>query len=242
MKVTAIKTDRIRPKTLSILEVLDKFLPEVTDRSIIAITSKVVSICENRLVPFKDTSLSELIKRESDYYLPFETAAHKLTITRNILIPKAGIDKSDFSQSYILWPKDPQKTANEIREFIRKKSGHKNIGVILTDSTTAPLMRGVRGISIAHSGFLATKKNKTDVRASVVEGLAAAAVVVMGEGAEQTPIAVISDIPFVDFVDNDPSVDELSLLNLDFTHDIYGKMLSGLDWLKGDGQARGESQ
>ena len=36
-------------------------------------------------------------------------------------------------------------------------------------------------------------------KVDVVNALASAAVLVMGEGAEQTPLAVISDVPFVEF-------------------------------------------
>ncbi len=233
MIVTPVKTDRIRPKTLSVVEVLDQFLPPLADGSVIAVTSKLVSICEGRLVPFKKAGLQELIEQESDYFLSPDQAKHKLTITKNILIPKAGIDTSDFSQSYILWPENAQATANQIRKYLSDKTGLKDIGVIITDSTTAPLLRGVRGIALAHSGFLATKKSKTEVRANMAAGLAAAAVLVMGEGSEQTPIAIISDLPFIEFVDRDPKIQELNLLNLDLRNDLYGPLLGSVDWQRG---------
>jgi len=40
-------------------------------------------------------------------------------------------------------------------------------------------------------------------KANIASGLASAAVTVMGGGFEQIPLAVIEDIPFVDFVDHD---------------------------------------
>lgn len=234
MIVKPLKTDRIRPNTLSIIEVVDKFLPSVQDGSVVAVTSKLVSICENRLVPLESTTIDDLIKSEADYYLDAQESERKLTIAKNILIPRAGIDVSDFSQSYILWPSDPQKTANELRDFIKKKYKLSKLGIVITDSTTAPLMRGVRGIPLSHCGFSATKKNRSDVLASIVQGLAAAAVVVMGEGNEQTPLAVISDVPFVDFVDHVPTPEEIKLLKLNLDDDIYSALLTSISWRTGE--------
>lgn len=234
MIVTPIKTERIRPNTLDIFEVLDKFLPALQENTVIAITSKVVSICEGRLVPYSQTTRDELIKQESDYYIMDEESERRLTITKNILIPRAGIDASRYNRSYILWPEDPQASANRIRQHLLKTHNLKNVGIIITDSTTAPLVRGVRGIAIAHSGFLATKKGLSNVRVSIAQGLAAAAVVTMGEGAEQTPLAIISDVPFVQFTRSNPRQSELNTLNLDFKEDIYGRLLSSVAWQKGN--------
>lgn len=47
-------------------------------------------------------------------------------------------------------------------------------------------------------------------KANIAGGLASAAVAVMGEGSEQTPLAVINEVPFVDFISNDPTSQELA--------------------------------
>jgi len=47
---------------------------------------------------------------------------------------------------------------------------------------------------------------------NVADALAAAAVLLMGEGKEQTPLAVLTDLPFVTFQDHNPSPAELAAL------------------------------
>ncbi|MGH7237527.1 MAG: coenzyme F420-0:L-glutamate ligase, partial [Candidatus Saccharimonadales bacterium] len=80
---------------------------------------------------------------------------YHFTIKDNTLIPMAGIDESNGDGNYVLWPKDSQKTVNEIREYLKNRFKLKTIGVVITDSTCQPLRRGTIGVCLAHSGFLA---------------------------------------------------------------------------------------
>ena len=73
----------------------------------------------------------------------------------NLIIPSSGIDESNGDGYYILWPADPQKTANEIREYLTEKHSLGKLGVVITDSKTTPLRWGVTGVSVSHSGFAA---------------------------------------------------------------------------------------
>jgi dihydrofolate synthase / folylpolyglutamate synthase len=70
-------------------------------------------------------------------------------------------------------------------------------------------------------------------KVNVVDALAAAAVLVMGEGSEQTPLAIISDLPFVTFYDRDPSMEELQQLRIAIDDDLYGPLLTSVRWRKG---------
>jgi F420-0:gamma-glutamyl ligase len=92
----------------------------------------------------------------------------------------------------------------------------------MTDSRTTPLRPGVTGVTLAHSGFhaLQTDVGRVDgcgrrlwiTQGNMVDAFAAAAVLVMGEGSEQTPLAVISI--FVDpFAEAFPASVNLLLLN-----------------------------
>jgi F420-0:gamma-glutamyl ligase len=71
----------------------------------------------------------------------------------------------------------------------------------------------------------------TKVRAA--DALATAAVLVMGEGNEQTPLAVIDDIPFVTFQERDPSAEELQQLRIDMEDDLYAPLLKEVEWCRG---------
>jgi F420-0:gamma-glutamyl ligase len=118
--------------------------------------------------------------------------------------------------------------------------------VIITDSTTAPLRVGVVGIALAHSGFLALHdyigtpdlfgRPLRMTKANVAEALAAAAVVVMGEGSEQTPLAQLTDLPFVTFQDADPSATELAAMRIAPEDDLYGPLIEAAPWCRGQGE------
>lgn len=247
MNVQAIKTDIVLPGGPDLFAVLDKALPTLSDGSIVAITSKIVSICEGRVVPFGAADKEQLIIDESDLYLPktLSRYGHHFSVVDHTFIAAAGIDESNGSNNYILWPKDSQATANAVRAYLAQKFGLQKIGVIITDSTCQPLRRGTTGICMAHSGFAALRdyigtpdlfdKPFTVSMASISGGLAAAAVLAMGEGTEQTPIAIVSDVDFVEFQSRDPNDAELAMLNIPIEEDLFGPFLQNpsINWQAG---------
>lgn len=248
MIVTPIKTHKITLKDKDITAVLDSYITDLKDSSIVAITSKIVAICEGRVAKAGEVDKDELVKKEAEYYLPKEENKHGffLTIKNNIIIASAGIDESNGNGYYILWPKNPQESANKIRGYLKNKFGLKNLGIIITDSRLAPLRWGVIGVSLAHSGFLALNNyigepdifgnNLKVTKANIADGLAVAAVLVMGEGKEQTPIVSVEDIPFVEFQDRNPSVEELNNLRIPMEEDVFNSMLLSVNWQKGEGK------
>jgi putative folate metabolism gamma-glutamate ligase len=248
MQVTSIKTRAITTDDRDLHAVFDAFLPPLREESIVVVTSKIVAICEGSTVPVGEADKKELIKREAEQYLPPEENPYNITLTmkRGILVPTAGIDESNADGVYVLWPLDPQKSANTIRKYLREKNYSNKLGVIITDSKSTPLRRGVTGLAVAHSGFKALKNyiGEPDIfgkplrvtKANVADALAAAAVVSMGEGNERTPLAVITDTPFVEFVDEDPSLEELRELTIPLEEDLYGSILKQAPWKKGGAQ------
>jgi len=245
MKIFSIKTNKIKPYKQNLFEILDKYLKSLKKRSIVVITSKIVSICEGRVVKIETADKKELIKQEAEYFLPPEENKYNITLTikRNLLAPTAGIDESNGNGYYILWPEDPQKTANEVRKYLANRFSLKEVGVIITDSKTTPLRLGTTGVAIAHSGFVALNNyvGKPDIfgrkfkvqKANLLDALATSAVLVMGEGSEQTPLAIIEDIPFVRFQNRNPSRRELKDFCINIDDDLYGPLLKGARWRKG---------
>ncbi len=253
MKITPIRTPRITSRSTTLLDLLDAVLDYLPERSVLAITSKIVSLCEGRTVPVSEVPDKDaLIRHESDWYLPSSINKYDITfsITQNTLIPGAGIDKSNAEDCYVLWPHDPQTTANMVRQYLKERFKLNLVGVILTDSTSRPLRWGTSGIALAYSGFVGLKdyRGTKDLfgrefifeTMDVAGGLAAAAVVNMGEGAEQTPLAVIEDATNIDFQEHDPSEEELGGLNIAVEDDIYAPLLKSVKWLRGD-KASGET-
>lgn len=247
MKITVIKTHKITPNDCDLTKILDKYLLSFPENSVLAVTSKIVSITEGRFVSMCGASKDELIKQESQFYLPREQSKYNISfaITHNMLAAAAGIDESNGNCHYILWPKDPQRSANDIRGYLKRRFLLKNVGVIITDSKTSPMRWGVTSIALAYSGFAPLKDyiGKKDLfgrkfqfeKLSIIDSLAGAASVVMGEGAEQTPLAVIDDLPFVEFQDRNPSKKELDSLKISIDEDLYGLFLKNVQWKKGKG-------
>lgn len=244
MQITAYKTDKITSGSHTLEDVLAQAIPELPDKSVVAITSKIVALCERRTVPIGSIEKDALIVQESQYYLP-RGGRYKVSfaITHNMMVPTAGIDESNGDGNYVLWPEDPQASANAARAFLCQHFGVENIGVILTDSYVRPLRWGVSTTTIAASGLEPVKsligeddlfgRKLVFTQESIQDGLAAAAAFVMGEGNQQTPIAVITDIPSVSFTRRDPTAAELQAMIIDRADDIYAPFLTAVDWQKG---------
>ena len=245
MRAVPIKTKKIRARTGSIFLILDNYVQKMPEGSVLAVTSKIISLCEGRVVGARGTNKDKLVEDEAEFFLPRKLSRYKImfAIKNGILAPSAGIDESNTDGYYVLWPKDPQKTANEIRKYLAGRFKLKRVGVIITDSKTTPLRWGTSGVSIAHSGFEALKdyigtpdifgRKLKMTKANIMDALAASAVLVMGEGKEQTPLAIIEDLPFVKFRSSNPSKSELLDLKISLDDDLYAPMLKAVKWRKG---------
>ncbi len=248
MIITPIKTQKMVPPQDDLWQLLDQSLLNLADNTILAIASKVVSIGEGRCisadqVPDKD----KLIISESSLYLPREHVPGKWlmhTISHNLLIGTAGIDESNGNGYYILWPEDPTASAKKIWSYLTNKFKIKNLGVILTDSHTIPLRRGLVGISLAHFGFepLNDYRGRNDLfgremkvsQSNIPDSLASVAVLAMGEGSEQTPVVLITDFNQIKFTDKPAKSSEpFSNLNVPIEEDLYRPFLKAVLWKKG---------
>jgi coenzyme F420-0:L-glutamate ligase len=128
-----------------------------------------------------------------------------LTLNDSVFTVNAGIDNKNAPKGYaILWPKNPQRQAERIRKALMRRTS-KPVGVVIVDSTVAPLRWGTRGLAIGVAGFEPLKdyrrtrdlfrKEITITLHSVADDLASAAHLVMGESVERTPVAIIRDAP-----------------------------------------------
>lgn len=245
MQVRAYKTKKIVEGD-NLFAILEESLPkDIPDHSVVAVSSKIIAICEGRLADPEKFTRDELAIKESEYYLPRESNPYDvmITIKDSTFIASAGIDHSNGNGKLVLWPQDVQKSANDIREFLVSQYPAKKLGIVVTDSKTSPLRWGVTGIALSFSGFsmLNSYVGKPDVfgrplkveKVNIADTLAAAAVGEMGEGNEQTPIAVISDILWVEFVDRNPTTEELERMKTNLTDDIFAPLLTAVDWKKG---------
>lgn len=242
MQVKAIKTHRIEEKD-SLEGILDQYITHIDNSHIIAITSKIISICQGCVINKDKISKYNLIQQEADSILETKSNPHNfyLTIKNGILIPTAGIDESNAKDKYILYPRNIQKTATFIWNYIRQKHSIQNLGIVITDSHTTIMRRGVTGIALGWCGFepLYSYINKPDIydiplrvtQVNILDSLATSAVFVMGEGNEQTPLAIIKEAPKISFLNRPPNEEEEKAITLSLEEDLYAPLLMSAKWI-----------
>jgi F420-0:gamma-glutamyl ligase len=188
----------------------------IGESMILAITSKIVSLSEGRVVDKSTIKKSELIAQEADHNFGEVGYGCYLTVKHGLFIPSAGIDESNSqSDKFILYPLNPFLSLEKAWVALKEKWNLKNLGIVMTDSHTTPLRRGVTGISLAHWGFRGLKsmigtpdlfgRELKMTTVNVADGLAAAATLVMGEADESRPLAIMcsGEVVFSEQTDSD---------------------------------------
>ncbi len=246
-KKLAISGFSIETEKMKIGEELGQFILSHIDiaeleGSVLCIATKLFSLAESRLLKISDvSSKKDLIIQESDVYLgEIEYGCH-LSIKEGLLLPSAGIDESNSPNGdYILYPKDPKKSLIQLYEFLENElslelsnSGIKknpSFGLLMVDSHTKPLRRGVVGAAVCGKGFSPIEDHVGQLdlfgrelkmtRINVADALAQTGVFLMGEGNDQTPLVLLK-APRVKFGECD--WDELWSIPL--KEDLYRPLL-----------------
>src|SRR6266702_4705276 len=139
MKVIAYKTHKITVGE-DIFSIVDQYLPSLKEGSVVAITSKIIALCQRDVIKKgEDTEKIDIIPKEADYYLGDEYPrkyGQIISIKNHTLTASGGIDESNGDGYFILWPKNLQQITNRIWEYLRKKHAIEHLGVITTDSRT----------------------------------------------------------------------------------------------------------
>jgi len=207
-----------------ILTSIEKTNLEIKEGDIIVIAQSIISRAEGKLVKLDDINPSEfafeLAKQSSKDPRHVEMIlkeAKNICKNRNgVLVTEtkhgfvcanSGIDKSNVpgENTISLLPENPDKSAKEIRKYIKKKTG-KEIAVIISDTHNRPFRLGAINIAIGCSGINPIKNyvNKTDLfgytlkssTISVADQLCSAAGLIMGEAEEGTPVILIRGYEF----------------------------------------------
>jgi coenzyme F420-0:L-glutamate ligase/coenzyme F420-1:gamma-L-glutamate ligase len=191
----------------------------IADGDVLVIGHKIVSKSEGRITRLsgvkpsvravkiarkcsKDPRLVQLILNESRRVIKVNPGILLVETRHGIVCLNAGIDKSNVegSDTYSLLPRNPKLSAANIAKRILKQTG-KRVHVIVTDTYSRPFRAGQSEFAIGASGldlfvdyrglkdlFGNTLKFKF---VSIADELACAAEVVMGQGAEGIPAAII---------------------------------------------------
>lgn len=176
----------------------------ISDGSVLAVTSKIVALSEGRVAFVKNEHEREtLIRKESDFRVRADNVW--LTLKDDMLMANAGIDESNADGKLVLLPRDSFKSAARLRAALKRAYKLKRLGVLITDSRVTPLRAGVTAVALGYAGFAGVKdyRGKKDLfgrkfkfeQTNVADSLATAAALVMGEGAERQPLAIIEDAP-----------------------------------------------
>lgn len=231
----------VKTRIFDVNENIEDFIVEsvpqklVKEKMVLAITSKIVSLAEGRLVKSETvTDKKALIRQEADHFLGELNYGSLLTIKHGLLVPSAGIDESNSENGdYILYPVEPYVSAEKIWKNLKKAWGVKELAVILTDSRTGPLRRGVTGVCLSYFGFRGIRNmvGQEDLfgrplrmtQVNLADSLATSAVMMMGEGNEATPLALIYGAP-IEFSD----ISRPEELQMSLEDDMYRPLLEAM--------------
>lgn len=179
------------------------------ENTVLVISSKVVSVCQGRIV--ENNKKLEEIEKSSEKIISQKNGFY-LTVTNGIVIPNAGIDSSNAqSDTIILWPENPQKYADDFRYQIQKKYNIASIGVIISDSRITPMRQGTTGVALAWSGIIGVfdLRGTTDIYGNVLQvstvniadNICSGAEILMGQADEKTPFVLVSNLSSQYFTD-----------------------------------------
>jgi len=166
---------------------------------------------EIALTTGKDPRLVELILRESESISRTAPGVlivrHRLGFTAaNAGIDRSNVDEEENGEEVLLLPVDPDNSAAAIQRNIKDQTGAQ-VGVVISDSHGRPFRLGTTGVAIGVAGVPALWDRRgerdlygyhlqhTDV--GVGDEIAAAAGLLMGQGAEGLPVVLIRglDLP-----------------------------------------------
>ena len=224
LEIFGIKTDLVRPGddlAEAILRGMERADLRLADGDILVVAESAVATAEGGVVNLsqvtpgavacelaerydKDAREMELIIRSSDRIIGGIPGV-VLTIKDGFLYPNGGIDHSNAPPGHVvIFPKDPRRSAAELRKRLEEASG-KKIGVIVGDSRTHPLRLGCVGVALACDGVVPVEdaRGQKDLfgrplmitRKAVADNLVSAAEVVMGEGDEGIPAVIVRGAP-----------------------------------------------
>ncbi len=228
MNISAIRT-RVFKEGEALPGFVASHLKRVPEASVLVVSSKIVALSEKRTVPLtSEQAKSAYIRRESAWAVPGGPVW--LTEKDGMLIPNAGIDESNGNGKLIFLPKDSWRAAAKLQRALKKRYRVRNLGIVIADSAITPLRAGTTGLALGYAGFKGVReyRGKKDLfgrtlrmsRTNVADSLATAAILLMGEGAERQPLALVANAP-VEFRNKTKKKE----LRIPANEDLFGAVL-----------------
>ncbi len=207
----------------------------IREKDVLVVGQKAVSKAEGRLVNLGSVHPSEralviarktgrkpefvqIVLNDSRRVLRADKTALIVTTKHGWTCLNAGVDKSNVKgdQNYALLPTNPDASARKIRNGIRRLTG-RHIAVIVTDTHSRPFRLGQVEETIGIAGLKphADYRGQRDLfgyqlrfkNVAIADELAGAAELVMGQGREAIPAAIVRGLERVRFQDKAKSSD-----------------------------------
>ncbi|MDZ4170703.1 MAG: coenzyme F420-0:L-glutamate ligase [Methanobacteriaceae archaeon] len=149
----------------------------------------------------KDPKLVEIIIQESNEIVRMGSDFIVTETHHGFICANAGIDESNIDAGKAKpMPVNPDKSANQLRNKLEESTG-KELAVIISDTQGRPFREGAVGVAIGASGInsLWSRQGEMDLygrelqitQIAVVDELAAAASLIMGQADEGIPVVII---------------------------------------------------
>ena len=186
-----------------LIAALDRGGIEVHAGDVVAVTQKVVSKAEGRVVPEPRGGRAEAVAAESVRVVARRDDIVIAETRHGFVCANAGVDASNVAEGFLtLLPEDPDGSADRIREALVDRFGVP-LGVVVTDTFGRAWRRGVVNVAIGAAGLPSAVdlRGTKDAGGRVLEAtivaladeIAAASGLVMGK-AEGVPAAVVRGV------------------------------------------------
>ena len=158
----------------------------------------------------KSPEFIEVVLRDSSKVLRADRDAFIVTTRDGQTCLNGGVDKSNVEgkSTYALLPLKPDVSARRLMKRIQGLTG-KNVGVIITDTRSRPFRKGQveQCIGVAGLNPIVDYRGQSDLfgyklrfkNVGIADELASAAELVMGQGTEATPVAIVRGVKRVKF-------------------------------------------
>lgn len=197
---------------------------ELLDGDIIVVAQKIISKAENAVVDLKTITPSQqaleiaiqtgrdarLIQVYLDESSELLYVKGRMVITRHklgFIMSGSGVDRSNVAEhsheTVVLLPKDADVSASAVRAGIKTLT-NKVVSVIINDSGGRSDRAGSVGIAIGLSGISTIEnrlqkdlfENQANSQIALVDELAAAASILMGQANEGVPVVIIRGVKY----------------------------------------------
>jgi len=203
---SALKRDGVAPRTGDVLVVAQKIVSKAEGRVVDLVTIEPSAEARTLAAEVdKDARLVEVILSESIRVVRARRGVLIVEHRLGFIMANAGIDQSnvaptDGAPRALLLPKDPDRSAEALRNGLAKSTGI-DLPVVINDSFGRAWRQGTVGVAIGVAGLpaLVDLRGQPDLfgrtlEASVIgfaDEVAAAASLLMGQADEATPVVLM---------------------------------------------------